>query len=112
MDLLTIKNTLGLSNGVISHHIHTLERERYLRSIRDGRYRRFFITGTRIDTVNSIESSILGQIETRPFINQSQIARNLGVSRQALNYHIRKLVKKGAIITEKVFVPNRYVSGS
>jgi hypothetical protein len=102
MDLLSIKNALGLSNGVLAHHIHTLERERYLRSVRDGRYRRFFITGSKIDQVSSIDTQILFEIEGKPSINQSQIARNLGVSRQALNYHIRKLVKKGTIITEKV----------
>lgn len=102
MDLLTIKTTLGLSNGVIAHHIHTLERERYLRSVRDGRYRRFFVTGSKVEMVNSIESHILTEIETKPYINQSQIARNLGLSRQALNYHIKKLVKKGTIVTEKI----------
>jgi predicted transcriptional regulator len=101
LDLLSIKNALGLSNGVIAHHIHTLEREKYLRSVRDGRYRRFFVNGTKVELTNSVELAILREIEGSPAINQSQIAKNLGISRQALNYHIRKLVKNGSIVTEK-----------
>lgn len=101
-DLLSIKNSLGLSNGVLAHHIHTLERERYIRSVRDGRYRRFFISGTRVEIGETVESRILDVVATRSSANQSQIARELGVSRQALNYHIQKLVRRGIIVTEKV----------
>ncbi len=102
MDLLSIKNALGLTNGVLAHHIHTLEREKYLRSIRDGRYRRFFIAGTKVELVNSVEKLILWEIQSHSSINQSQIAKNIGLSRQALNYHIKKLVTHGSIITEKM----------
>ena len=102
MDLLSIKNALGLSNGVLAHHIHTLERERYLRSVRDGRYRRFFVSGTKVELANSMEQEILKEVEACPSINQCQIAKNLGISRQALNYHIRKLIRNGSIVTERV----------
>jgi len=101
MDLLTIKKSLGLSNGVLAHHVQTLERERYLRSIRDGRYRRFFVSGSKVQTKSTMELLIIREIETTPMINQSQLARNLGISRQALNYHIQKLSRKGIIIIEK-----------
>ena len=101
MDLLSIKLSLALSNGVVAHHIHTLEREKYLRSIRDGRFRRFYVCGTRVDALSSTERRIMNTLETNPFINQTQIATKLGVSRQSLNYHVKKLVTKGVIETEK-----------
>ena len=101
IDLITLKRRLELSNGVLAYHIHALERERYLRSVRDGRYRRFYISGAPVCPGNSIENKILKEIESRPMINQSQLAREMNLTRQAVNYHIRKLVKSGRVVTEK-----------
>ena len=101
MDLLSIKNALDLSNGVLAYHIHTLERERYLRSIRDGRHRRFYVTGTKVEQGSYMERLILREIENNPTINQSQLARRMNLTRQAVHYHIRKLTNKGMVTTEK-----------
>ncbi len=101
IDLVTLKRRLELSNGVLAYHIYTLERERYLRSVRDGRFRRFYISGVPVGPGNSIESRILREIEARPMVNQSQLAKEMNLTRQAVNYHIRKLVKSGRVVAEK-----------
>jgi len=101
IDLVTLKRRLELSNGVLAYHIHTLERERYLRSVRDGRFRRFYISGIPVGPGSSIESRILRKIEARPMVNQSQLAKEMNLTRQAVNYHIRKLVKSGKVVAEK-----------
>jgi DNA-binding MarR family transcriptional regulator len=101
MDLLSIKTDLNLSNGVLAHHIHTLEREKYLRSVRDGRFRRFYVSGVNVAQGSTVERLILKEIEANPLINQSQLAHRMNLSRQAIHYHIQKLVMKGLVSTER-----------
>lgn len=99
-----IKDTLNLTNGTLAHHINILERERIIKSIRDGKYRRFFPVGTKIIKrayPTKIERLILEIVEENPGITQKEIAKQLGISQPTVSYHITKLRKAKRLRTEK-----------
>jgi predicted transcriptional regulator len=77
----SLKSKLDFRNGTLAHHLHILERERVIKSVKYGKYRRFFPIG-------------MG-------INQKSIAKRVGRSKSTVNYHIDKLRRTDRIRTVK-----------
>jgi len=92
----------GLKNGALSHHLRTLERGRYIRTRRDGMYRRF-CTRERVPegefrphrSPREIDAMIMELLEETPGLTQAEIARRLGESRQRINNYVKRLAKAG-----------------
>ncbi len=106
-----IKAALGLKNGTLAHHLRILEREDFVKSIRDGKYRRFFPVGAKVSEgayPTKIEKLILDILEETPGRTQKEIARRLGVSQPAVSYHVRKLEKLNMIRSKKHRISLRY----
>ena len=100
----SIKASLKLKNGTLAHHIHILERERIIKSVKDGKYRRFFPMGMRIADrafPTKIEKLILDIVKETPGVTQKDIASQLGISQPTISYHITKLRKAKRLRTEK-----------
>jgi DNA-binding MarR family transcriptional regulator len=98
-----IQKALGLEVGVLAHHINKLEREEFIKSRQDGKYRRFYPMDARIDIkliLSEIQERILGWIKKNPGSSGVTIANNLGVDRKLVNYHVNVLEKGGFIYTE------------
>jgi predicted transcriptional regulator len=94
---------LNLKMGVLTHHLNTLERESYIKSVPDGMYRRYYQTGTQVDfsyQLNGIQKSVFFVIKENPGISQSDFGAILGVNRMLVNYHVKKLREKGLIRVE------------
>lgn len=94
-----IKRSLKLKNGVLAHHLKTLEREHYIKSRKDGMYRRFYLRHQPVPniTLNPSQKKILEFLLTNPGTTQADIAVNLGVSRQTINYHLLAMEQMGAV---------------
>jgi DNA-binding transcriptional ArsR family regulator len=74
--------------------VRMLEMCGLIRSMRDGRRRKFYALtlGDRCDShVEELRRSILLLVEERPGISEAQIARSVGASQQLTNYHLRLL---------------------
>lgn len=100
----SIKASLKLKNGTLAHHIHILEREKIIKSVKDGKYRRFFPIGMRIADrafPTKIEKLILDIVKETPGVTQKDIASQLGISQPTISYHITKLRKAKRLRTEK-----------
>ncbi|MCK4442969.1 MAG: winged helix-turn-helix transcriptional regulator, partial [Thermoplasmata archaeon] len=100
----SLKSKLDFRNGTLAHHLHILERERVIKSIRYGKYRRFFPVGMMVSKKaypTELEREILDVVKERPGINQKTIAKKVGKSKSTVNYHIDKLRKSNKIRTEK-----------
>ena len=97
---------LALTNGTLAHHLYTLEREKLIRSERDGLYRRFYPAGYRIDNqrrdITLVQRRILDKVEEKPGTSQKVIADELKLSSSTVNYNIKALKDKGLIDVEKV----------
>jgi predicted transcriptional regulator len=94
-----IKRNLELNNGVLAHHLKTLEREHYIKSRKDGLYRRFFLRDQAVPNIilNQTQRDILEYLLTHSGSSQTKIATHMGVSRQTINYHILGMETMGAL---------------
>ncbi|MBN1389639.1 MAG: winged helix-turn-helix transcriptional regulator [Candidatus Thermoplasmatota archaeon] len=94
-----LRSLLGIKNGTLSHHLVKLEREGVVISKKMGIFRRFYPSGGRVP--KDLEEQIMDVVIVRPGISQSRVARELDITRQVANYHIRSLKKRGHLIVRK-----------
>jgi predicted transcriptional regulator len=95
-----IKKKLNLNNGTLAYHLKILEEREYIRSRRDGIFKRYYPERMRIDPSTaplSTQELILNMIIENPGISRREVARKLGISRQVVNYHTKVLVNSGLI---------------
>jgi len=97
-----ITRKLKLKPGTASHHIRILEREGYINSKKIGKFRRYYEMGIKTSDHNQIQDQIIQQVQDHPGISQAQIAKELDLSRQLVNYHIKDLISSQVILTEKI----------
>ena len=100
--LSSITRQLNLKPGTATHHIRILEREEYIKSKKTGKFRRYYRVGIKATGFNEIQDNILLNVEQNPGISQSEIARELNLSRQLINYHMKDLVSLEVIKIEKI----------
>ena len=102
---MAILQTLELENGVLAYHLLVLEREGYIKSVRDGLYKRFYPREMKIPTkviqLSRLQKDIIDKIKDNPGITQSGIAKGLGESKQVINYNIKVLEKGGIVRLER-----------
>jgi predicted transcriptional regulator len=95
-----IKRILKLNNGTLAYHLKVLEREGFIRSMRDGARKRFYPVGVRIAPdvkLSFIQERIMEIIKDHPGTTQKDVALELDVSKQVVNYHISIMVKTGLV---------------
>jgi fibronectin type 3 domain-containing protein len=100
MHYSAILREFELSNGAAAYHLDVLERENFIRSVRDGRLKRFFSTETRISkehglTPEEMRGAIWDLVGLRPGISQKEIVYELGTSRDSTGYFLREMVGSG-----------------
>jgi outer membrane protein assembly factor BamB/DNA-binding MarR family transcriptional regulator len=108
-----IKKTLKVGNGNLAYHLRKLEKEGFIKSSRDKRYRRFYPVGIEVVEDDGIklsqtQESILDYIEQHPKANQKEIAKELKESQQTISYNLNVLVREGFLTEEKFKGTKRY----
>ena len=92
---------LGLQNGVGAYHLKVLEREGFIKSMRDGIYKRFYPMDVKIPEkrlhLSRLQRDILREIQKHPGVTQKHISKLLDESKQVVNYHI-KILESAALI--------------
>jgi DNA-binding MarR family transcriptional regulator len=93
---LYIMSKLSLTNGTLAHHLYTLEKQEFIKSERDGPYKRFYPHGYTFSgsvmEVNGVQKKIIDLVESHPGITQKELAKLLSISPPTVNYHIKALV--------------------
>lgn len=109
--LREICRMLDKKMGVIQYHIYVLESANLINSLKDGRYKRFFIN--HLDSPEKkIIISLLQRETTAKVLNlilqnneegiaHSAIAKELDASSQAITWHIEKMMEAGVITVMK-----------
>lgn len=92
---------VGLKNGALAYHLYTLEKEHYIKSVKDGKYRRFYPRGTPVTGLSSLQERIVSIIMANPSITQREIANIIDSTPQTVNYNIKKLIKAGVVFLKK-----------
>jgi predicted transcriptional regulator len=102
-----IRKTLKLGNGNLAYHLKKLEKEGFIYSRKDRRYRRFYPVGVEVPEEDGIilsktQENILDFIEQHPQIGQKEIAKELKESQQTISYNLNVLVREGFLREEKI----------
>lgn len=102
----SIQRAMDLEVGVLSHHINVLEKEQMIVSEQDGNNRKFYAAGVKKGDdkirLSRIQENILKTIQEDPGMTQIQIAREIGVSRKVVFYHVKFLRDAGMVNEERV----------
>lgn len=96
----SLRRDLALPNGVLVHHLYHLERARMVRRRRTGRRLTFYpadVAPVNVDALHAIAYGLLDAAHRQPGLSQSAVAAQMGLSRQALNYHVQKLQELGLV---------------
>jgi len=92
---------LSLNDGTLAYHLQVLEREEIIKSMKDGKYRRFYPFTAKIPEEGGapkrIQRLILEVIRSTPGICQKDIACLLNLTRSTINYHIERLKQMGLV---------------
>ena len=92
-----LQRRLALANGEAAYHLGVLERARVLTSARDGQLRRVYpVEMGRLPRVEDIRERALQLLHEQPR-TLSALARELGASKQAVHYHVKRLVAAGRV---------------
>lgn len=98
--LSDLARDVGLKNGVLLHHLHVLEAQEFIKSIREGMRRRYFVRGPRIAApayLTPIQSRILETVRAQPGLTQRELSGVVGLPRQSVLYHTRRLAGAGLL---------------
>jgi predicted transcriptional regulator len=100
---------LAMANGTLAHHLRALERERLIRLERRGLKLRFYPAGLppaeaapdpEAEPLLPKQAALLEFVRANPGTSQARVATALGVSRQALHYHVHGLAERGLLAIE------------
>jgi uncharacterized membrane protein/DNA-binding MarR family transcriptional regulator len=106
----SIKKALALKNGTLVYHLKTLEREEFIKSVVDGRFKRFYPREMKVPEpsdelvlrMNHIQHEILKIIRENPGISQKEIAGRIGLSTPTVHYHINIMMSARVINVKRV----------
>jgi uncharacterized repeat protein (TIGR01451 family) len=89
-----IKEALELPNGTLAYHIQILQKESIVKSVKDGKFRRFYPYEMRLPeggVPTKIQRVILDLIRANPGITPRDAAGLLGLTSSTVSYHLEKL---------------------
>jgi len=89
----SIMNATGATNGNLVYHLHILENEGFIKTVKDGRLVRFYpkdipvLDGEGIK-FSALQTRMLENIARQPGLTQSELAKIMGVRRQTISYNV------------------------
>ncbi|MCI0496782.1 MAG: winged helix-turn-helix transcriptional regulator [Thermoplasmata archaeon] len=95
-----IMRKLGLTNGLFAYHVKVLERESLVKSVIDGRLRRFYPIGMRVESereLDTVQVRLLNIISENPGITQKELSLALGLRKQMVNLNVRAMYHAGLV---------------
>lgn len=101
-----IKADLQINNGNLAYHLMVLEKQGYLKSVRDGIYKRFYPDTMVIVKPPTLQEKILVLLRTHPGLTQKDIAIKLDESPSTINDYIRRMASANLIRVQRIGVRN------
>src|SRR5579872_3245137 len=103
--LRQIKRDLGLSMGVTQYHLYGLERDNKIASVRNGLYKRFFLSISFGDRQRDIldflsqetERDLLLYVIQHPNSTQKELSEYARLSPGTINWHMKRLISSGLV---------------
>ena len=100
-----IQRRLKLGNGKAAYHLHALESMGVIKSVSDGRLRRFYPAGMRLEEapvrLDRLQKLIFEFLRERDGLNQREIAKALGVSTPTVSRNMKRMAELGVVRLER-----------
>ncbi len=100
-----ILRRLKLSNGLVIYHLKTLEREGFIKSRSEGRWRRFYpATMTLVDlppTLDKVQRIIVETVRENEGLVEREVARMLHLPPSSVNRQMTRLAEQGILMFER-----------
>ena len=100
-----LKSGLKISSGALTYHLRTLELQGFIKSRREGIFKRFYdinvppsAEGIRY---SNLQLKIIEKVKKQPGLCKSDLARELNVPPSVISYNIRILINLNALRVEK-----------
>jgi DNA-binding MarR family transcriptional regulator len=109
-----IRDSLDVPNGTLSYHLRMLEVTGFVRSERDGLYKRFFPADLKATAegqgirLSDLQRLLLDRLRGDPGAAQRDLAKEAGVTQQSISYNLRQLRNQGLLDRVKVGRRVRY----
>jgi DNA-binding transcriptional ArsR family regulator len=104
LSLSDLAQRMGLSWGNTVHHLGVLRRSGLVVSLRHGRYRRWFVAGqepgerAQVAALrNATSARVAKAVLESPGLSQKQLADRLGMTPQAVHWHLVRLAGAGLV---------------
>lgn len=101
LTLADVRRRMAMSNGVARHHVSLLEAAGIVRTVPDGTLRRLWPIGEPARAVPPLRDRVAQTLQARGPMSSADLGHQLGVSRQALHYHVKRLVDEGRIVADR-----------
>lgn len=95
-----MSRTFCMKEGALTHHLSVLEREGFVRSKKFAGKKIYYLTGS-APMPKDVKEMIAELVVATPGITQSDIARELEISRMLVHYHVDRLLKEEVIFTKE-----------
>lgn len=95
-----LRRDLELSNGTLVHHLRILESQEFVRAYRDGFRTRFYLRGPKIVPtayLTRTQQQLLDTIASNPGVTQKELSQLLGLPRESISYHAKRLAAQGQL---------------
>ena len=106
-----IVQSIGKSVGEVRHHLNVLKREQWVREVRQGQRRRYYAVRTTSEARNKVFETlwsdqdnrlrVLHVVLKRGALGPTQVAGEIGISRQLAAYHLMRHAGSGEIHREQ-----------
>lgn len=98
-----IQRGLKVKYGTLVHHMHMLQKQQYLRTVREGMYLKYYVLGTSPPPApaDPLPQQTAGYIAEHPGTTNQTIAAALGKRPSLIHYHVERLVASGSVRKER-----------
>lgn len=117
-----IRRDLDVSPGAAMYHLHALEREGWVTSHRDARYKRFYVNGNKVQQLlqgrdykekhaalmNETARALVQFVRDHPGVGQKLVSEALGLHPSTVNWHVNRLKEAGVLVDTRVGREVRY----
>jgi DNA-binding MarR family transcriptional regulator len=97
----TLARVLSIAPGTAEYHLRILERENYLRSRKCGKFIRYYPYEMATSPYTPVQQKILNSLAIEPDQSQTDLAEQVGVSKQVVNYNLKQLRDFGVVNEHK-----------
>jgi predicted transcriptional regulator len=95
-----LRRVTEMANGTLVHHLRILEHQEYVKPVRDGFRTRFYVRGPKITPqpyLTRTQQDLLDFISSNPGITQKELAALVGLPRESVSYHAKRLASQGQL---------------